>query len=215
MRISKNCCVNLFQYLAILAPPSSAGLSSSDPVPPGKVKRKSGTPPEATIFLLMLRASCELTQISVGLRRLLSQNHCNAVSISRMPFAWSAVRVLPSSEAKYPALDFRACVRKPSKTKVLAEPSTLEFAAFASCVPATGALIATLLTVVMELRVAVAALVPIYQAYPAAPFTAGTVATTFCVPALVVTELEAALIAPAPAPYCVEVPSILTRVTCP
>jgi len=44
MRISRNCCVNLFQYFAILAPPSRAGLSSSDPVPPGKVKRNRGTP---------------------------------------------------------------------------------------------------------------------------------------------------------------------------
>src|SRR6476469_4993662 len=121
MRISRNCCVNLFQYLAILAPPSRAGLSSSDPVPPGKVKRNSGTPPEATIFLLMLRASCEFTQISVGLSRLLSQNHWRAVSISRMPLAWSAVSVLPSSEAKYPALDFKACVRNPSKTSAFAD----------------------------------------------------------------------------------------------
>src|SRR5438445_13510698 len=80
MRISRNCCVNLFQYLAILAPPSRAGLSSSDPVPPGKVNLNNGTPPEATIFLLMLRASWEFTQISVGLRRLLSQHHCKAVS---------------------------------------------------------------------------------------------------------------------------------------
>src|SRR5215467_5901676 len=78
MRISRNCWVNLFQYFAMLAPPRSAGLSSSEAVPPGRVKRNRGTPPEATIFLLILRASCELTQISVGLRRLLSQNHCRA-----------------------------------------------------------------------------------------------------------------------------------------
>src|SRR6476646_6506372 len=163
-RISRNCCVNLFQYLAILAPPSRAGLSSSDPVPPGKVKRNSGTPPEATIFLWMLRASCEFTQISVGLSRLLSQNHCKAVSISRMPLAWSAVSVLPSSEAKYPALDFKACVRNPSNTKALFDWSVLDPATLAGWVPVLGALMVTLFTVVIWFSNAVPALVPIYQA---------------------------------------------------
>src|ERR1051326_573073 len=215
MRMSRNCCVNLFQYFAMLAPPSGAGWLSPEPVLPGRVKRKSGTPPEATIFLLMLRASCEFTQISVGLRRLLSQNHCRAVSISTMPLAWSAVRVLPSSEAKYPAFDLRAWVMKPSNTRVLAELSLAEPAALAACVPALGALRVTLLTVVMAFRSAVAALVPTNQAYPAAPFTAGTLACIVCWPEEVVAADDAGLMALTPAPYCVVVPSMLTRVTWP
>src|SRR5215467_10055345 len=159
--MSRNCCVNLFQYLATLDPPMTVGSSPFGPL--GTVRRNSGTPPPAITRLLMFLASCELIQISFGLSRRLSQKNCSAVSISTIPAAPSDVRKALSSDLKYPAPFLSAWVKKPSNTSELVELSAVM--ADAVCVPAPAALICTgepalPLVVVMAVSTALAADVP-------------------------------------------------------
>src|SRR5690242_2552685 len=87
--ISTHWLVNLFQYFASDVPPMIYGW-----LPGTSLKyRIAEFVPGAVIFLFMLRASCECTQISFGLSRALSQKLCSAASISTMPFAPSEVSV--------------------------------------------------------------------------------------------------------------------------